>query len=75
MKPSIRVEVTVGTLAQMTDEQFKALRDDVLAEGLWETAAGLYISGGGDYIGVEPLDDVHSRIMFIGIERDGYTHS
>lgn len=75
MKPGIRVEVTVGTLAQMTDEQFKALRDNVLAEDLWENAKGLYISGGADYIGVEPLDDVHSRIMFIGIERDGYTHS
>jgi hypothetical protein len=75
MKPHIKVEVTAGTLAALTPEQFKALQERVLAAGQWDTASGLYLSCGGDYLGVEPLDDVHSRMIFIGIERDGYTHS
>jgi hypothetical protein len=75
MKPHIKVEVTVGTLRSLTAEQFAALQERVLAEGQWETASGLYVSCGGDYAGVEPLDEVHARMIFLGIERDGYVHS
>ena len=75
MKPHIKIEVTAGTLAAMTPEQFTALQDHVLAEGQWDTASGLYLAGGGDHLGVQPLDDVHSAMIYLGIEKDGYTHS
>lgn len=79
MKPDIKIDITIGTLRSMTDEQFNALRN-ICEEGSWETADGLRVSGGGDYIGVEPLEfkpnpDRLERIMFLGIEQDGYTHS
>lgn len=82
MKPHIKVDITAGTIAAMTTEQFVSLRDNVCREGRWENSDGLRINGGGDYIGVEPLSgsrpDVPGAmtpIMFIGIEKDGYTHS
>jgi hypothetical protein len=84
MRNDIKVDVTVGTLASMSVEQFTALRDNILREGNWETADGIRVSGGGDYIGVVPLrakrasadfTGAMEQMMFIGIERDGYTHS
>lgn len=84
MKPHIKVEITAGTIANMTTEQFEALKNNVCAEGRWETAVSLKTYGGGDYLGVEPMSGhitdtgtlvVESPMMYIGIERDGYTHS
>lgn len=79
MNPHIKIHVTAGTLAAMSDEQFAALRQNVLAEGQWDSAKGLRLSGGGDYLGVEPMSSSlrgsSVPLMFIGIERDGYTHS
>jgi hypothetical protein len=80
MKPHIKVKINAGTIAAMTDEQFRSLRDNICAEGHWETADGLEVSGGGDYIGVSPMMVIPDmakmrRIIFIGIEKDGYTHS
>lgn len=69
MKPNIKADITVGTLASMTTPQFEALRDNVLAEGLWETVEEITINGSGDYVGVWVGG------MFLGIEKDGYTHS
>lgn len=84
MKPHLKVEVTVGLLCTMSAEQFEALKENVLGEGRWETADGLRIvsGGGGDDIGVIPQmfraeDPEHKlhEIIYIGIEKDGYTHS
>ena len=70
MKPNVIIEIPAGTLATMTFGQFKALRDNIVAEGKWENVEAPVVRvSGGDYIGV------HLPTMFIGIEKDGYTHS
>lgn len=69
MKPHVKVDVTAGTLAALTDEQFAALRDNVLAQGRFDSVGELRLAGGGDYLGVILPG------LFIGIEKDGYTHS
>ena len=68
MKPHIQVEITAGTLANMTPEQFKSLQDNVLKEGVWDSVDSVRISG-GTYLGIEIGG------MFLGIEKDGYCHS
>jgi hypothetical protein len=64
MKSHLKVEMTVATLRAMSPEQLKALQENILAEGRWETfdpaTEVLHVSGHGDYI---------------GIEKDGHTHS
>ena len=79
MQPGTKVQVTAGTLASLTNEQFDALRTFILRPDAWEGAVRLRISGGGDFIGVEPMynDDQGGEkpAIFIGIEKDGYTHS
>lgn len=69
MKPNVRVDINVGTLRVMTDEQFHALRDNILNDGQWETVEEIRVDGAGSYIGV------YLPNIFIGIEKDGYTHS
>lgn len=70
MKPHIKIDITAGTLANMTIPQFEALRDNVLAEGRWDTIdEEIRVMGGGDHLGVELPG------LYIGIEKDGYTHS
>jgi hypothetical protein len=75
MRTHLKVETTVGTLRAMTPEQLKALQENVLGDGRWEhVTAELLENGvlrvdGFDYLGV------HLPSMFVGIERDGYTHS
>ena len=70
MQPHVMIEVTAGTLQQMTTPQFEALRDNVLAEGHWEPQTEpVRVIGGTDYIGVQ------LETIYIGIEKDGYTHS
>ncbi len=69
MKPYVQVQINAGTLVAMTDEQFHALRDNVLREGLWENVDGPLRIDGGDYLGV------FLPGIFVGIEKDGYTHS
>lgn len=69
MKPHVEVRLTAGTLCAMTDEQFHALRDNILAEGRWDTEDGPVNVMGGSYLGVT------LQGMFIGIEPDGYTHT
>jgi hypothetical protein len=69
VKPHVKVDVTAGTLAAMTDEQFRSLRDHILAEGRWDTVETVRVDGAGDYVGV------YLPTIFIGIEKDGYTHS
>lgn len=73
MRPNVKIEITAGTVAAMTTEQFEALRDNVCREGAWETADGLFVVG-GDHLAVQPMLD-GSRLIYIGIEQDGYTHS
>lgn len=76
MKPHIVPNITVGTLRTMTVEQFQALRDNILNDGMWETASGVDIIGSGDHLGVQPRGGTPEQpYMYIGIERDGYTHS
>jgi hypothetical protein len=69
MKPYVDLTINAGTLRSMTDEQFHALRDNVLADGKWETVDGPLRIDGGEYLGV------YLPNIFIGIEKDGYTHS
>lgn len=69
MKAYVPIQINAGTLAAMTDEQFHALRDNVFAEGLWENVEGPLRIDGGEYLGV------HLPGIFVGIEKDGYTHS
>ena len=69
MKPHIQVEITAGTLANMTPEQFKSLQDNVLREGVWDSVDSPVRISGGSYLGVEIGG------MFLGIETDGYCHS
>jgi len=52
----------------MTTEQFEALRD-LAQPGRWETQTEDVFVSGTDYLGV------HMTSIFLGIERDGYTHS
>ena len=78
MKPGVKVEVTAGTLAGMTIEQFQALQKNVLAEGSWETTDVLRLSG-GEYLTVRPFhrdnNGFERMSIYLGIEKDGYTHS
>jgi hypothetical protein len=70
MRPGLNVNISAGTIASMTDEQFRALRDNICAEGRWESInEPIHVSETGDYIGVNLPN------IFIGIEKDGYTHS
>lgn len=70
MKPGLNVNISAGTIASMTTEQFESLRDNICAEGRWDQVSDpIHVSGTGEYIGV------HVAGMFIGVERDGYTHS
>jgi hypothetical protein len=69
MRPHVQIQLTAGTICAMTDEQFHALRDNVLAGGLWENVDGPLRIDGGDYLGV------FLPGIFVGIEKDGYTHS
>jgi hypothetical protein len=70
----IEIKTTVGVLASLTDAQLTSLRDNILAEGRWDTADAIKLFGGGDHLGVQPEKDGHP-MLYIGIERDGYTHS
>lgn len=74
MKPHIKLDMTVGTFLNMTVEQVRALQNNVLAEGCWENTPedflSLRVDGTGEYVGVWLPND-----FFIGIEKDGYTHS
>lgn len=74
MKSHIKVEMSVEVMRNMSVKQFQALQDNIIGEGRWETfdpaTEVLHVSGHGDYIGVT-LD--HG--FFVGIEKDGYTHS
>jgi hypothetical protein len=76
MRTHLKVEMTVGTLRAMTHEQLDALQANIVGDGQWEhvdeslLAGGrLLISGDGAYLGI------HLPSMFVGIEKDGYTHS
>jgi hypothetical protein len=69
MKPGLNVNISAGTIASMTTEQFVALRDNICAEGKWDTIDQPIGVVGGDFLAVYLPD------IFIGIEKDGYTHS
>lgn len=69
MRPGLNINISAGTIATMTDEQFHSLQR-LTAEGSWDTLTEpIHVNGRGDYLGVELPG------FFIGIERDGYTHS
>lgn len=70
MKPHCKVDINVGTLRNMTHEQLDALKENMLNDGKWESEDVLHVSG-GDYLGVT----FDGNPLFIGIEKDGYTHS
>ena len=70
MRPDTPITTSAGVLAAMTAEQFSALQQNILAEGLWETVTEAVHISGTDYLGVHMPDG-----LFIGIEKDGHTHS
>ena len=61
--------VTAAVLKKSTDEQINALRQNILADGLWETEKPDMI-----FMDHETLF-VRFPSILIGIEPDGYTHS
>lgn len=69
MKPGTPIDTTAGTLAALTPEQFKALQENILAEGNWD-----HLSGPIRVVGSDPLSITLGGLM-VGIEPDGYTHS
>lgn len=70
MMPHVKIDVNAGVLSNMSVEQFQALQNNILAPGKWESQVEpVHISGHGEYIGLTVGG------MFIGIEKDGYTHS
>lgn len=75
MDNNVQLTIYAATLKHMNVDQFKALQENVLADGRWETAKGCVISGTTDYISVEPLDGEAKSMIYLGIEKDGYTHS
>ena len=76
MKNATSVTISAGALKKMTPQQFTALQENILADGMWETAYGCRITiGMSQEICVEPIDGHGKAMIFIGIERDGYTHS
>lgn len=62
--------IPAGCLREMTTEQFESLKK-LTQEGNWENSdKDLFVSG-TDYIGLV-MDESG---FFLGIEKDGYTHS
>lgn len=69
MRPGLNINISAGTFASMTDEQFHSLQN-LTAEGSWDTLTEpIHVNGAGDYIGIWLAG------LFVGIEKDGYTHS
>jgi hypothetical protein len=71
----IEMRPTVQGLREMTPEQLKALQENVLADGCWETASGLGLWFEWGTLMVSPKDIEGKPMLLIGIEKDGYTHS
>ena len=76
MSPDIVIHICAGALATMTVEQLQALQVNVVRPDVWQHITRqdppVFISGGGAdgmYLGVTFPD------IFLGFERDGYTHS
>jgi hypothetical protein len=63
-------QIPAGCLREMTVEQFKALQVLTLKNN-WENCDDDLFVSGTDYIGVV-MDNTG---FFLGIEKDGYTHS
>ena len=68
MNDAAQITIPAGALRDMTVEQLKALQEHIVGEKCWQHVESLHISG-GDYLGV------HLPGFFVGIEKDGYTHS
>jgi hypothetical protein len=66
---STALSITAGVIQQATDEQWKALRDNVVAEGHWENSKCdlIFMDHGTLFVRMDSI--------LIGIEKDGYTHS
>lgn len=74
MRNEVEIRVKAGTLKGMNLEQFKALQENVLNDGLWDNADELRLVSGFDDLGVMPQKNGET-LIYIGIEKDGYTHS
>lgn len=76
MNSAVTVEMRVGTLAKLKEnpEQLNALVENVLREGQWETADHVVVWYDFDSLMVIPKAN-GERLLVIGIEKDGYTHS
>lgn len=72
MQPGQKVELTAGTIANMTRDQFISLQS-LCSEGSWDHLPSNYVvqARGTDPLGVR----IDPNGFFIGIEQDGYTHS
>jgi hypothetical protein len=70
MRPNRRFIIPAGCLREMTIAQFAALQK-LTAHPLWENSdQDLHVSG-TEYLGIV-MDESG---FFLGIEKDGYTHS
>lgn len=75
MFEGVKVTITALALREMTPEQLKALQENVLAEGRWETAHSVRVILDFGTLMVTPLDKDGISMIHLGIEPDGYTHS
>ena len=68
MDESTIIEIPAGALMAMTVEQLHSLQN-IVAPGSWDTVKEPVRVSGVDYLGV------YLPGFFIGIEKDGYSHS
>lgn len=72
-----KVFANVEVLRDLTVEQERALKNNVLADGLWESAQSVKLWMDMGTLMLMPCSDLdgNDSMILIGIEKDGYTHS
>lgn len=72
MFDEIRLSVSAKALKEATPTQLQALKENILADGKWETVKNgevfIYMDWGTLMVNID-------KQMLIGIEQSGYTHS
>lgn len=77
MKPATPVTMTRSVMEKLVKAppaQFQALLENVTSDGLWETADEVVLWWDFETLMVIPKRD-GERLIVLGIEPDGYTHS
>lgn len=69
------VSITATALMEMTEAQFKSLKENVVTDQLWKNAPKVMVIMDFGTLMVSPLDDKDKPMILMGIEKDGYCHS